>query len=312
MASFFRWICGMKISVVIATFDRCDSLRRLLSSIAEGFHPCRGEYEVIVANNARDPIVAAQIAALVEEFQRKHGDGFCQVEEPLPGKCKAQNRAILKAQGALIAFFDDDVVVTPDWLAVTTRHFREHRNAAMQGPILVPPEWSGDDAFLRAQNKFRTINFVRYSPNLKQLKTLTGANMVIRKELFSRIGYFNEELGPGRSGISEDVEFAGRILRSGGTIGYEPQAAVYHEVDWNRLTEEFFRARHRQQGTSRYIYKRQPLASIAANLLRVTAAYGWYSLRGNVRKKYRAKGRMFHYGAMLEQAMKPAKGAYSG
>jgi len=28
--------------------------------------------------------------------------------------------------------------------------------------------------------------------------------------------------------------------------------------------------------------------------------FGWYSLLGNERRKYRAKGRYFHYRAMLE------------
>lgn len=297
----------MQFSIIIASFDRCQSLRSLLGSIAENFHQDDAEYEVIVANNARDPKAAASIAALAEEFRRNHGDHFRHIAEPLPGKCKAQNTAIRQARGDVIAFFDDDVVVTSDWLRVAARHFRQNKSDAMQGPVLIPPEWQDNEAFLRAHHKFRTINFVRYSHKLKRLKTLTGANMAVRREVFSRIGFFNEELGPGRSGISEDVEFAGRLIRSGGVIGYEPQAAVYHEVDWNRLTEKFFRARHRQQGASRYIYKRQRLPAIAANLLRSLLSYGWYSLRGPVRARYRAKGRIFHYSAMLEQAMKRTK-----
>jgi len=62
--------------------------------------------------------------------------------------------------------------------------------------------------------------------------------------------------------------------------------------------------RHRQQGASRYLYKRQSLLSTTGNLLLALGAYGWYSLCGVVRKKYRAKGRIFHYGAMLEQVAK--------
>jgi GT2 family glycosyltransferase len=128
---------------------------------------------------------------------------------------------------------------------------------------------------------------------------LTGANIAVRRAVFDRIGYFNEDLGPGRSGISEDVEFAQRLVKSGGRIGYEPRAGVYHRVDWSRLTEEFFRQRHEQQGRSRLIYKKQSLLSIVPNFLRSIWTFGWYSLVGNERKKYRAKGRYFHYRAML-------------
>jgi GT2 family glycosyltransferase len=302
----------VEFSVIIAAYNRCDSLRRLLASIAENFDERVADYEVIIANNARDPKMAAGIAALAEEFRTAHGDHFRHIEEPLPGKCSAQNHAIRIARGDVFAFFDDDVVVTPDWLRVAGRHFRESSNEAMQGPVLIPPEWQDDETFLRAHHKFKTINFARYSRKLKNLKTLTGANMAVRREVFSRIGLFNEALGPGRSGISEDVEFAGRLVRAGGIIGYEPEAAVYHEVDWNRLTEEFFRARHRQQGASRYLYKHQSLLLITGNLVRAVVAYGWYSLCGVMRKRYRAKGRLFHYGAMLEQAVKGPKAQAHG
>jgi GT2 family glycosyltransferase len=103
------------------------------------------------------------------------------------------------------------------------------------------------------------------------------------------------------------VEFAQRLLRSGGSIGYEPRAAVYHAADRRRLTEEFFRIRHEQQGRSRMIYKKPSVPSILLNLLRSAWGFGWYSLRGNERKKYRAKGRYFHYRAMLEEKKKQLK-----
>ena len=287
-------------SIIIATYDRVDCLRGLLAGIAAHFGKLDIPHEVIVANNARDERITQEIAKLTEEFSHSQRVAFRQVREPLAGKCRAQNAAIGAAQGSVLVFFDDDVEVTPEWLTVAAEFFQRQEFDAMQGPILMPPEMEHNEELLRAQRRFRTINFVKYDPDLKELKTLTGANMAVRREVFARIGNFNEELGPGRSGISEDVEFAQRLLRSGGRIGYEPRAGVYHRVDWSRLTEEFFRRRHEQQGRSRLIYKKQSLASIVANFLRSIWTFGWYSLLGNERKKYRAKGRYFHYRAMLE------------
>ena len=87
----------VEISIIIATFDRRDSLRRLLGSIAENIRSCAAEYEVIVANNAHNPNISKCIAALADEFRQVYGDSFREVEEPLAGKCRAQNRAILEA-----------------------------------------------------------------------------------------------------------------------------------------------------------------------------------------------------------------------
>jgi GT2 family glycosyltransferase len=291
-------------SIIIATFDRHESLRRLLNAIHQHFGSLDIKHEVIVANNARDDLIVREVDRVVSGFQVRNGGVFRLIREPLPGKCRAQNSAIRQAAGHVLAFFDDDVEVTPQWLTLAHDFFREKSFDAMQGPILVPSDMEQNQDFLRVQERYRTINFVRYPPEMTEIKTLTGANMAIRREVFERIGYFNEELGPGRSGISEDVEFAQRLLKSGGRIGYEHRAGVYHVVDWSRLTEEFFRQRHEQQGRSRLIYKNQSLASIIPNLMRSVWTFGWYSLVGNVRKQYRAKGRYFHYRAMLVEKTK--------
>ncbi|MDZ4343594.1 MAG: glycosyltransferase, partial [Candidatus Binatia bacterium] len=247
-----------------------------------------------------DERITQDISTLVGQFANSQRVAFRHVREPLAGKCRAQNAAIRAAKGDIMVFFDDDVEVAPQWLSVAAEFFQRQEFDAMQGPILMPPELEHNEELLRAQQRFRTINFVKYRPGMTELKTMTGANMAVRREVFTRIGYFNEDLGPGRSGISEDVEFAQRLVRGGGRIGYEPRAGVYHRVDWSRLTEEFFRLRHEQQGRSRLIYKKQSLASIVPNFLRSIWTFGWYSLLGNERKKYRAKGRYFHYRAMLE------------
>jgi len=286
-------------SIIIATYDRVDFLRGLLAGIAAHFGKLNISHEVIVANNARDERIAEEIAKLTDEFRNSDRIAFRHVREPLAGKCRAQNAAIRAAKGSIMVFFDDDIEVTPDWLTIATEFFQRQEFDAMQGPILMPPEMEHNQELLRAQQRFRTINFVKYRPGVTQLKTLTGANIAVRRAVFTRIGYFNEDLGPGRSGISEDVEFAQRLVKSGGRIGYEPRAGVYHRVDWSRLTEEFFRQRHEQQGRSRLIYKKQSLLSIVPNFLRSIWTFGWYSLVGNERKKYRAKGRYFHYRAML-------------
>jgi len=298
----------MEFSIIVATYDRCDSLRRLLTGIRAHFGGLDIDHEVIVANNARGGAIARKIDRMMQEFCTGGSAEFRVVREPLAGKCRAQNTAIRAARGKVLAFFDDDIEATPKWLRVAADFFRREPFEVMQGPILIPPEMESDQTFLRAHQRYRTINFVKYPPDLREIKTLTGANMAIRREVFSRVGLFNEALGPGRSGISEDVEFAQRVIRSGGRIGYEPRAGVYHKVDWDRLTEEFFRLRHEQQGRSRFLYKKQSIASIIPNLMRAIWTFGWYSVMNNERKKYRAKGRFYHYRAMLVEKTKKIAG----
>ncbi len=96
-----------------------------------------------------------------------------------------------------------------------------------------------------------------------------------------------------------DVEFGERVLRNGGRIGYEPSSIVYHEVDWNRLTEDSFVCVMRGKEEAASFYKSSSLPTIMGDLIRATCILGLYSLLNDERKKYRAKGRYFHYRAML-------------
>jgi hypothetical protein len=58
------------------------------------------------------------------------------------------------------------------------------------------------------------------------------------------------------------------------------------------------------QGRSRLIYKDSSALAIVANLIRAIAGFGWYSAFANERKQYRAKGRYFHYRAMLQEKLR--------
>lgn len=297
----------LSVSIIIATKGRLDGLQRLFSSLKKipAWHEIQPE--VIIGNNAEDPSLAHSVKELVEAFGSEVGEvRHLREEDPAQprAKCRTQNIAITQARGEIVAFIDDDVEVTPQWLRAVYDFFKNQAFDAMQGPVLIPPEMQNEQEFLRVYHRYRTIPFVQYKPEVSEITTLTGANMAMRAGLFSRVGLFDERLGPGRSGISEDVEFAQRIIRSGGRIGYEPKAAVYHEVDWSRLTEEFFRLRHEQQGRSRLLYKKNSIFTIVPNLVRSVWSIGWYSVVGDERRKYRAKGRYFHYRAMLQEKTK--------
>ncbi len=293
------------LSIISATVGRLDQIDRLLFSLLqlEGYDDIKPE--IIIANNSPDEAKAKLIEALVLKHAERFAYPCRHVREPLPGKCRAQNRAIALASGDVLVFLDDDVEVTPGWLGAVANFFREFPHEVMQGSILMREADRQDAQIQRDWQRYRTIDYIDYGwPPGSELSTLTGGNMAIRKIVFDRVGLFNEELGPGQAGISEDFEFARRVMAGGFKIGYEPRAAVYNEMDPNRLSEREFRRRHEAQGRSRLAYKHQTIARILPNVLRSIFTFAWYSLTGNERKKYRAKGRYFHYRVMLVEKLK--------
>jgi GT2 family glycosyltransferase len=133
---------------------------------------------------------------------------------------------------------------------------------------------------------------------------LNRSNFFVRRGAFDRIGGFDERLGPGASGTSEDVEFASRLTQGGIAIGLAPNAVVYHHVDRNRLTDEYFIKRHWQQGRSRLLISDRSHVQIGFNLVRANAQYIYYTLIGKERKRYRSKGRIYHYLGMIDAKRK--------
>ena len=297
------------ISIVIATSGRIEKVKRLLEALYKVEGRERIDHEVVIANNAPDDAKARAVEALVHEFANKNGASCWQVREPVPGKCRAQNKTIPQTKGAIVAFLDDDVEVTAGWLQAIDAFFKSYPHDAMQGAVMMRPEDRQNEQLQKLLYRYRTVDFIEYGlPPGADLKTLTGGNIAVKREVFDEAGLFDERLGPGGYGISEDVEFAKRILRIGKRIGWEPKAAVYNELDASRFTEEAFRLRHEQQGRSRLAYKRNSIFTIVPNLMRALWTFVWYSLAGDQRKKYRAKGRYFHYRAMLVEKTKTMRG----
>jgi GT2 family glycosyltransferase len=305
--------CGMEnsISIIIATSGRIDKIKRLLESLCRVSGRKTISHEIVIANNATDDAAAAAVESLTREFNDRDGIPCWEVREPVAGKCRAQNRTIPQTRGNLIAFLDDDVEVLPEWLEAIDAFFRTYPHDVMQGSILMRPEDENNAALQKALQRYRTVDFINYRKATgAERQTLTGGNMVVRREVFDELGLFDDRLGPGGFGISEDVEFAKRLLKAGKRIGWQPKAGVYNELDPSRLSEEEFRRRHEAQGRSRFAYKRSSLFSIMPNLMRSIWTLAWYSLSGNERKKYRAKGRYFHYRAMLEEKKKAVMGIH--
>jgi glycosyltransferase involved in cell wall biosynthesis len=293
------------ISILIPTKGRIDGLQDLLGSLSRMDGRESIPHEIMVVNNAADEGTAESVKELVQAYIDCEGDQWRHVREPVPGKSRALNRGIALAQGNILAFLDDDVVVAPSWLTTTRNFFAETSCNIAQGAIHIPPELAENKEFLTLLSRYRTIFYLMKADSDGQsIKSLNAANLAVRRELFQKTGYFDERLGPGASGTSMDSEFGERVKKFGGRIGYEPKSVVYHQVDWSRLTDEYFRWRNEAEGRSNYLYKDTKLDTIINNLLGSIAGFCFYSLMGSMRKKYRMKGRCFRYHVMLKAKLR--------
>lgn len=216
----------MKISVLICTRNRAQSLARTLQTLLALPQTAAYRYEVIVVDNASND----ETRTIVEQLQRNHGHLQYRFEAKA-GLSYARNTALRHSKGDVIAFTDDDVLVTENWLAEIAREFSADPQLHMLGGrVLLARAELAAVAFLDEAER----QVVRF-PNTGDL--LMGANMVFRRRLFTEIGLFDVRLGAGRFFAGgEDTEIVYRALKAGYYMLYAPNVLVYHDHD--RFTEE--------------------------------------------------------------------------
>ncbi|MBE9178455.1 glycosyltransferase [Oculatella sp. LEGE 06141] len=216
------------VSVVICTRDRPEPLARCLQALQTLSHP---PSEIVVVDNAPASDTTRQQVAQMP--------GIRYVVEPRPGLSIARNTGIEHSTGEIIAFTDDDVQVHPDWIKRLQQGFHDPKVMVVTGLVL-PVELD-----TKAQLLFeKRWGFSRgYQPLVfdQQFFEQTqhrgvpvwhigaGANMAIRRQAFDLVGDFDERLGAGASGCSEDSELWYRVLAAGWSCRYEPTAVVYHQ-----------------------------------------------------------------------------------
>lgn len=226
------------LTVIVCTRDRPDALALCLASLALQHSP---PGEIIVVDNSKGR-TAERVAA---EFAVRY------VHEPRPGLSVARNAGIRAGRGALIAFTDDDVEAYPSWTQEIVRAFAGADVDAVTGLVLAARLDTAAQSFFQFDmggfgNRFVPLVFDRrFFEETCPLgapvwRIGAGANMAFRRSVFDRVGLFDERLGAGASGCSEDSELWYRLLATGGACLFEPRAVVTHHnrEQWSELRQQ--------------------------------------------------------------------------
>ncbi len=226
-------------TVIVCTRDRPHALRRCLHALTKLDYP---DYEVVVIDNAS---VGAQTAEVVADTP------FRYVREERPGLDWARNRGIAESRNELIAYVDDDAVVDSLWLAAIVGAFEDPTVSAVTGLVL-PAEliWPAQQTFERYGGMGkgmarRDLDGSRMTPagKLAAHHAGVGANMAFRRQTLDRVGLFDTALDVGTpSNGGGDLDIFHRMLVSGLTIRYEPEAVIwhYHRRDPGQLREQVY------------------------------------------------------------------------
>ena len=233
----------VSVSIIVPTCDRPDDLRQCLTHLQHV--QTQRPIEIIVADNRP---LKGSAAKVLKDFPRVK-----LIEETRVGSAYARNAAIAASQGDIVVTVDDDVIVPSDWLEKLIAPFNRSEVLSVFGGVLpfvldTPAQMMFEDlkgglcfGFERREvGRAWLDSFQTGIPPIWELGV--SANAAFRSTIFadSTVGLMEEALGPGTpTGGAEENHFAYKILRSGGTIIYDPSAYVWHHH--RRTLKAFYR-----------------------------------------------------------------------
>jgi glycosyltransferase involved in cell wall biosynthesis len=228
----------MLVTIGICTYNRAESLRRALDSVAALKVPDDVSWEILIVNNNSSDHTDQIIANFRDRLPVRREF------EPRPGKCNALNRAIKAAKGEYILWTDDDVVVDPRWLQAYVEAFRRWPEAAVFGGRIIPrleppvPKWIAESISV-LEGPYAARDFGGYVQPLSIAGNLIpyGANFAVRSKE-QRAFRYNPALGPSpfRPRLGDEADVVERLLESGATGYWLPQAIVQHCIGQERQT----------------------------------------------------------------------------
>ncbi|HVI30653.1 glycosyltransferase family 2 protein [Phenylobacterium sp.] len=229
-----------RLAVIVCTRGRPGMLEACLASLAAQDAP---PVQVVVVDN--DPAASARAVAADRP-------GVTYVHEPRPGLSIARNAGLAAAHAEFVAFTDDDVELHPAWTGELVRAFDTSGADAVTGLVLpaslaTPAQRAFELHLGGFTSRFTPLLFDpgfleetrEAGPQVWRIGA--GANMAFRRASLAGLGGFDERLGAGAAGCSEDSEFWYRILAAGGRCLYEPRAVVFHHHrrDWRGLRRQY-------------------------------------------------------------------------
>ena len=245
----------MRISIIVPTFNRADTLVRCLTSVADVVAG-NDDVEVLVIDNGSTDRTCATFTEIAKNY---HETCWRYFYDDMPGGLTGRHLGAKEARGEILAYTADDVLLAPSWLDALRSAFSDPKVILVGGPSRPhyetdPPVWL--NALWEEFDGGRMcghLSLIDLGVGVRPLDPIWiwTVNFSIRKAVLHACGGFHPFFlpkslqryqGDGETGL------ALKITAKGLTGLYCPDVAVTHLIPASRLTPEYFERRAFNQG----------------------------------------------------------------
>lgn len=230
----------LRLSLVIATYNRAESLLVTLNSVAKQNVPTELWECIVVNNNSTD-----DTEERFNEFAQAHPDlRLRMVKELRQGLSFARNRGIGEGEGEYIAIIDDDERIAPDFISSYIELFDSTPDAMAAGGPIVAEYPMGKPRWMSRFTERPIANTMYFGDKVCIFpagRIPGGGNMALRRSAVKRYGVFDTALGyVGEQLIGgEECDLFERLQIAQAKYYYVPGAVMYHIIPKEKLTLEY-------------------------------------------------------------------------
>lgn len=220
------------LSIIVVTYNRCNDLKESLDALLSLDDP-PGEI-IVVDSNSSDATCKT-----ITKYPVK----FITLNER--SMVKARNKGWKIAKGDIVAFVDDDALVSKDW----TKHILEPYSNKNVGGVVGRVISSRNSEITCVPSKNNAIgkvfnnglvlgNFDLQTKNPIEVDTQIGCNMSFRKNLLLKVAGFDENFRG--NCFRDDTDISLRIKNLNYKLIFNPKALVLHKYKGKNVASRWF------------------------------------------------------------------------
>ena len=210
------------VSIIVPVYNQFPYTYNCLKSIA--LHSGDTAYEVIVADDSSTDLTgrAAEIISGIRVIRNEENLHFL----------KNCNRAAKEARGKYLLLLNNDTQVTDGWLQALTELTEQDEEIGLAGSKLIYPDgrlqeaggivWQDGSAWNYGHGQNPGMPEYNY---VKEADYISGAAIMIRRDLWERLGGFEERFAPA---YYEDTDLAFQVRQAGYRVVYQSASKVIH------------------------------------------------------------------------------------